>query len=500
MADGQQTASPARKPADGRPLEIPVGWALVPVVALVALLCTVLIVLPRVEPGFEGSGHLPLLAAAAVAAGVAHRFGHDWASLELAVIEAIRLAMRAILILLVIGMLIGTWLAGGIVPALIHWGLLLLSPSWFLPTACAVCSIVSLVSGSSWSTAGTVGLAMIGIGSAMGIDPAMTAGAVVSGAYFGDKLSPLSDTTNLAPAMAGTELFVHIRHQALTTGPAWVLAMIGYAILGLTLDPNTQAVAMGGIGQTIEAHFHPGPLHLLPPVVVVGLVLRKRPALPVLLLGVVLGALVAITAEGATVGDALRSAMSGYQASTGDPAVDELLSRGGMSSMASTVFLVLCAMSFGGIMEGTGMLQVLAARLLKMATTTGSLVATTVLTALGINVVAGDQYISIVVPGRMYAATYRERGLHPKNLSRALEDGGTITSPLIPWNTCGAFMAATLMVPTGAYFAYAFLNLVNPLLSILYGVMGWTIAPAAVSPAAVPPGSATEREASPPSP
>jgi NhaC family Na+:H+ antiporter len=457
--------------------EIPAGWALVPVLALVALLGTTLIVLPRVEPGFSGTGHLPLLAAAAVAAGVARRFGHRWADLELAIIEAIRLAMPAVLILLVIGMLMGTWLAGGVVPALIHWGLMLLSPTWFLPTACAVCSAVSLVSGSSWSTAGTVGLALIGIGGAMGIDPAMTAGAVVSGAYFGDKLSPMSDTTNLAPAMAGTELFVHIRHQMLTTAPAWVLAMVGYTILGATLEPDTQAASMGSIGQIIETRFHPGLWHLVPPLVVVGLVLLRKPALPVLLLGVALGGAMAMAVEGASLPATLDVTMNGYKAATGDPAVDELLSRGGMSSMSSTVMLVLCAMSFGGIMEGTGMLRVLASRLLRLAKTTGALVATTVLTCVGVNIVSGDQYIAIVVPGRMYAATYRERGLHPKNLSRALEDGGTLTSPLVPWNTCGAFMAATLMVPTGAYLAYAFLNLVNPLISILYGVMGWTIAP-----------------------
>jgi NhaC family Na+:H+ antiporter len=464
--------------------EIPAGWALVPVLALVTFLGVTLIVLPRVEPGFEGTGHLPLLAAAAVAAAVARRFGHRWSGLELAIVEAIRLAMPAVLILLVIGMLMGTWLAGGVVPALIHWGLLLLSPAWFLPTACAVCSVVSMVSGSSWSTAGTVGLALIGIGGAMGIDPAMTAGAVVSGAYFGDKLSPMSDTTNLAPAMAGTELFVHIRHQTLTTAPAWVLAMVGYVILGATLEPDTQAAAeMGGIGPVIEASFHPSLLHLVPPLVVVGLVLLRMPALPVLLLGVVLGGAMAMLAEGASLPRILQITMDGYKATTGEPAVDELLSRGGMSSMSSTVTLVLCAMSFGGIMEGTGMLRVLAARLLRLAKTTGSLVATTVLTCVGINIVSGDQYIAIVVPGRMYAASYRERGLHPKNLSRALEDGGTLTSPLVPWNTCGAFMAATLMVPTGAYLAYAFLNLINPLISILYGFTGWTIAPLHPAPA-----------------
>jgi Na+:H+ antiporter, NhaC family len=476
MAEGSEAAPQER--------EIPAGWALVPVLALMAFLGVMLIVLPRLEPGFSGTGHLPLLAAAAVAAIVARRFGHRWQALELAIIEAIRLAMPAVLILLVIGMLMGTWLAGGVVPALIHWGLLLLSPTWFLPTACAVCSVVSLVSGSSWSTAGTVGLALIGIGGAMGIDPAMTAGAVVSGAYFGDKLSPMSDTTNLAPAMAGTELFVHIRHQALTTAPAWGLAMVGYTILGATLTPDTQAAQMGDIGATIEASFHPAAWHLVPPLVVVGLVLLRMPALPVLLLGVVLGAVMAMAVEGASLTATLTATMDGYKATTGDAAVDELLSRGGMSSMSTTVTLVLCAMSFGGIMEGTGMLRVLAERLLRLAKTTGSLIATTVLTCVGINIVSGDQYIAIVVPGRMYAATYRERGLHPKNLSRALEDGGTLTSPLVPWNTCGAFMAATLMVSTGAYLPYAFLNLLNPVISILYGFMGWTITPLHPAPAA----------------
>lgn len=475
-------------PAEATPQEreIPAGWALVPVLALVAFLGTTLIVLPRIEPGFAGTGHLPLLAAAAVAAAVARRFGRRWTELELSVVEAIRLAMPAILILLVIGMLMGTWLAGGVVPALIHWGLMLLSPAWFLPTACAVCSAVSIVSGSSWSTAGTVGLALIGIGGAMGIDPAMTAGAVVSGAYFGDKLSPMSDTTNLAPAMAGTELFVHIRHQTLTTAPAWVIAMIGYTILGATLEPDVAAAEMGSIGPVIEATFHPSLWHLMPPLVVVGLVLVRMPALPVLLLGVVLGGATAMLLEGASLPGILDVTMNGYKAATGEPAVDELLSRGGMSSMSSTVTLVFCAMSFGGIMEGTGMLRVLAERLLRLAKTTGSLVATTVLTCVGINIVSGDQYIAIVVPGRMYAATYRERGLHAKNLSRALEDGGTLTSPLVPWNTCGAFMAATLMVPTGAYLGYAFLNLVNPLISILYGFMGWTIAPLEAKPPAEP--------------
>lgn len=457
--------------------EIPFAVALVPVAALIGFLATAILLLPRVYDGFEGSGHIPLILAAAVAGLVARAYGHRWKSIERGIVEAIRMAMGAILILLTIGMLMGTWLASGVVPALVDWGLLLLHPSYFLPAACAVCSVVSLVSGSSWSTAGTVGLALIGVGNAMGIDPAMTAGAVVSGAYFGDKLSPMSDTTNLAPAMAGTDLFTHIRHMSLTTGPAWVIAMIGYTALGLTIEPSQTAGSMDEIRQLIERTFDPGVMQLLPPVIVVGLVLARQPALPSLLLGVALGGVVALLTQEATLATVLDAALNGYTSSTGNAAVDELLSRGGMLSMASTVFLILSAMAFGGIMEHSGMLRTIAVRLLKLARSTGSLIATTVLTSLGMNIVAADQYISIVVPGRMYVDAYQQRGLHPKNLSRALEDGGTITSPLVPWNTCGAFMSATLMVATASYLPYAFLNLLNPIISMFYGFTGLTITP-----------------------
>lgn len=486
MSDGPAGAAPS----EGEVRDIPFLWALVPVLALVGFLCLVLVVLPRIDPDYAGTGHLPLVAAATVGALVARMHGWRWDEIEQGIVEAIRMSMRATLILLVIGMLMGTWLASGIVPALIHWGLMLLTPAYFLPTVCLVCSVVSIVSGSSWTTAGTVGLAMIGIGNAMGIDPAMTAGAVVSGSYFGDKLSPMSDTTNLAPAMAGTDLFTHIRHQVKTTGPAWVLAMIGYAWISAGASKSADADSVATIQATIQAAFHPGVFHALTPLLVVALVLRRVPALPTLLFGVGLGALVALLVEGASAPTVLSAAMTGYQAATGNPVVDELLTRGGMSSMGDTVFLVFCAMSFGGVMEHTGMLRTLAERLLRIAKTAGTLVMTSVLTSVGINVIAADQYIAIVVPGRMYAGAYRRLGLHPKNLSRAIEDGGTITSPLVPWNTCGAFMAGTLMVPTTAYVAYAFLNLLNPLISIAYGLLGWSIAPLdedATSPPADPP-------------
>lgn len=468
--------SPAVTEPKDRPRPIPLAVAVLPVGALIAFLVVVLAVLPGVEPGFEGTGHLPLVGAAAVAGVLASLYGHPWREIREGIVDAIRMAMTALLILCVIGMLIGTWLASGVVPALIQWGLALLEPAYFLPTACAVCSIVSLVSGSSWSTAGTVGLALIGIGDAMGVDPGMTAGAVVSGAYFGDKLSPLSDTTNLAPAMAGTELFTHIRHMVYTTGPAWIISMLIYTGLSSSLDVGAAGTAsVEEIRATLEAAFDPGFVHVLPPVVVIGMVVLRQPALPSLLVGVLLGAIGALAFQDATLGEVLNAAMNGYTSKTGNARVDELLTRGGLESMGSTVFLILAAMSFGGVMERTGMLQTLADRVLALAKTTGSLVAVTVMTAAGINVVAADQYISIVVPGRMYAQAYRLRGLHPKNLSRAIEDGGTITSPLIPWNTCGAFMSATLAVATVAYLPYAFLNWLNPLISMFYGFSGLTM-------------------------
>jgi len=455
-------------PTDPDRPTIPLAWALVPVVGLVALLAATIIVL-------EGSGHIPLILGAAIAGLVAWGHGYDWDELQAGITSAINLALGAILILLTIGMLMGTWLAAGIVPALIAWGLELLSPAWFLPASCAVCSIVSLVSGSSWSTAGTVGLALIGVGNAMGIDPAMTAGAVISGAYFGDKLSPMSDTTNLAPAMAGTELFVHIRHMLWSTGPSWVLAMIGFTIVGAGLEGGAEPEAIEAITAVIEVEFEPGLIHLTVPAVVAVMVGLRMPALPTLLTGALLGAVLA-SIQGLGVADVLGAAMSGFKPDTGSAEVDELLARGGMSSMADTVLLVLCAMSFGGIMERTGQLQTLANKTLAGAKTTGSLVAATILTAIGVNVLAADQYLAVVVPGRMYAGEYEARGLAPQNLSRALEDGGTITSPLIPWNTCGAFMASTLGVATLAYLPWCFLNLANPIIGMILGFTGISIA------------------------
>ncbi len=453
--------------------EIPAWVASIPVVALIAMLATVLLIMPQAYPGFKGTGHLPLILAAGVAGVLAWRFGFTWDDIHEGMIAGIQVALPALLILLVIGLLMGTWLAAGIVPAFIDWGLLLINPAVFLPATCLVCSVVSLVTGSSWSTAGTVGIALIGVGETLGIANAWTAGAVVSGAYMGDKLSPMSDTTNLAPAMAGTDLFTHIRHMLYTTIPAWSLAMVGYFVLGRTVAV-ADASDSGTIHALLVQHYAPSLIHLTVPILVGIMVWKKVPALPTLMVAALLGGALALV-QGVGLDVVVASAVRGYEPTTGDEALDDLLRRGGLSRMGDTVLLILCAMVFGGIMERTGMLRALATVLLRLATTTGSLVVATLMTCVAMNILAADQYIAIVVPGRMFASTYRERGLHAKNLSRALEDSGTITSPLVPWNTCGAFMATTLDVATVAYLPFAFFNLLCPLISAGFGVTGLTI-------------------------
>ncbi|HYC72863.1 MAG TPA: Na+/H+ antiporter NhaC [Opitutaceae bacterium] len=419
---------------------------------------------------------VPLAAAAAVAALMAVRLGWRWKDVEESFLDGIRLSLGACLILLVVGALIGTWIAGGIVPMLIVYGLKLLSPDYFLVAACAVCGVVALATGSSWTTAGTVGIAFIGIGQGLGIPPALTAGAIISGAYFGDKMSPLSDTTNLAPAAAGSELFEHVRHMAWTTGPSLVIALILYWLIGLRYGADSASLdTIRAITDGLNQEFSISPWLLIPPLLVLVMVVAKVPALPAVFAGTVLGGLFASLTQDASFGRVLEVAYAGYKAETGVAAVDELLTRGGIESMYGTIGIILFAMCFGGVMEKSGMLGTIAASILRLAKGTGGLVTATLGTAMGVNIIAPDQYLSIVVPGRMYREAYQQAGLHPKNLSRALEDAGTLTSPLVPWNSCGAYMYATLGVFPFAYLPYAFLNLVNPLVSAIYGWTGFTI-------------------------
>jgi NhaC family Na+:H+ antiporter len=443
--------------------------ALVPVVALIVLIRESLM-------RYGGSAHVPLILATAVAALMALR-RQRWEVLERGLIDGITVGLKATLILLVVGMLIGTWIAGGIVPVLIYHGLKLLNPSIFLGAACLICCVVSVATGSSWTTAGTVGIALMGVGQGLGVPLPMAAGAIVSGAYFGDKISPLSDTTNLAPAVAGSELFEHVRYMMLTTLPSLGGALLLYGVLGWSgHHSGANAGQVDALRAALDKTFNLSPVLLLPPVLVIAMVLLRLPALPALLAGALLGAGLAAWVQGAPVKEILAAAQSGYVAKTGVEAVDKLLSRGGLDGMLPTVSLILCALAFGGVMERAGFLAALASFLRRFARGTWQLVATTAVTCVGMNALTADQYLSIIMPGRMYRDVYRQHGLHPKLLSRTLEDAGTLTSPLIPWSTCGAFMATTLGVATSAYLPYTFLNLLNPLMAVAIAAMGWKIA------------------------
>jgi len=449
--------------------KIRLGIAFIPVVFLVIALSVTIGI-------FKLSPHIPLIVAAAVAACVAVIHKHPWKEIQDGMVHGITLAMSAILILMVVGTMIGTWILGGVVPSMIFYGLKVLSPGIFLVATLIICSIVSLGTGSSWSTAGTVGVALVGVGQGLGIPVAMVAGAIISGAYFGDKMSPLSDTTNLAPAVAGTDLFSHIRHMVYTTAPGYVLSVILFGLLGTRFSGGVLETGnVETILSTLKSNFFVNPILLLAPLLVIVMVVKKVPPLPALLAGTLLGGIFAMVTQSSSLAEVISAAYSGFVSQTGVEMVDELLTRGGLQSMMDTVALIICALSFGGIMEKTGMLEVLARAFLKRVKRTGSLVATTIFSSIGMNAIASDQYMAIVIPGRMYKNAFDSRGLHPKNLSRCLEDAGTLTSPLIPWNSCGAFMHATLGVNPLLYLPYAFLNLSNPLVSIFYGYTGITM-------------------------
>jgi Na+:H+ antiporter, NhaC family len=463
--------------------------SIIPVISLILLLA--LSVYLFGSDAASGPTQIVLITGAAIAAIIAIRNGHKWAELQAAMIGGIGTAMGAILILLAVGSLIGTWLMSGTVPTLIYYGLELLNPRFFFVATCLICAIASLATGSSWTTAGTLGVALIGVAMGLSLSPAIAAGAVISGAYFGDKMSPLSDTTNLAPAVAGSDLFTHIRHMSLTTGPSFLIALVLYLIVGLGVDVGSDMVQLRGLMATLDSSFNVTPLALIPLVVVFVFAMRKVPPLPTILFGALLGGVMAVILQPQAVlefaqGGDLPTGLAmtkgvwlaladGYVASTGVPAVDDLLTRGGMSSMLTTIWLVLAALAFGAVMEHAGMLARLIQGALRAAKSTGALITTVVLSCIGINVIAADQYIAIVLPGKMFQAEFKRRNLDPKNLSRVLEDSGTLTSALVPWNTCGAYMAATLGVATFAYAPYAFLNLINPMVSILYGVTGFSI-------------------------
>lgn len=459
--------------------------ALIPIVLLILMLS--MSVYLYGDDSSYGANQIALILCASIAALIGMKNGYAWKEMESGIIKGISMGMGAILILLAVGALIGTWIMSGTVPAMIYYGLKILSPSIFYFAACIICALSAISIGSSWTVAGTLGVALIGIALGLGLSPEITAGAIISGAYFGDKMSPLSDTTNLAPAIAGTDLFTHIRHMIWTTGPSLIIALILFLILGFQPTSEGDTAGLAIIQDTIINSFNISMLSFIPLVIVFVLAYKKVPAFPTVLIGALLGGIFAVFLQPQVVSNFVNDPQlsksltmlsgvwtalhSGFSFNSGVEVVDALLTRGGMSSMLNTIWLVICALTFGAVLETTGLLNIIVKSLLTFAKSTSSLIITTIATCIGVNIITADQYISIVIPGRMYKTEFARRKLAPKNLSRTLEDAGTITSPLIPWNTCGAYMSASLGIATFAYLPFCFFNLANPIVAIIYGLL-----------------------------
>lgn len=465
--------------------------ALIPIVILVGLLYLNVVIYG--EDATYGPNQIALLMAAAIATVIGFTLNYSWDDIQKGIVKSIKSALPAILILLLIGALAGTWLLSGVVPTMIYYGLKVIHPSIFLFAACLVSAIVAMATGSSWSTIATVGVALLAIGSALGFGSGLVAGAIISGAYFGDKMSPLSDTTNLAPAMAGTDLITHIRYMALTTVPSILITLVIFLLVGFGAKEASSTADVDLILNMIDKHFVVSPWLFVVPAIVVFLIIKKVSAIPALFIGVLLGAIAGIifqpeliqnisgvkgnyfeasyvASTNAMFGDV--SAISAEQMellSDKEKNIAGLLDAGGMAGMMNTIWLIICAMCFGGVMEACGLLQKITKSIVSIVKSAGSLIATTAGTCIFFNVTASDQYLAIVVPGRMYADTYRDRGLAPENLSRTLEDSGTVTSVLVPWNTCGAAQSTVLGVATGEYFMYCFFNLISPVMTMVFG-------------------------------
>ena len=462
--------------------------ALIPLVILIFLLFFNVIYFG--DNTLNGANQIALILAAAAAGIIAIRLGYSWSFVRKRIVHSIGSAMSSILILFLIGSLAGTWMISGVVPAMICYGLKIFHPSIFLFASVIITGIVSVATGSSWSTLATIGIALMGIGKTLGLHEGIIAGAVISGSYFGDKMSPLSDTTNLAPAMAGTDLFTHVRYMMITTTPSMIICLLLFLIIGFNFNFQNSTTDIPAVITAIETRFTITPWLFLVPLALIIIILKKVAPLPALLTGTLLGGLFAIIfqphliAEISGVHDnffkasyisVMQSMFGQVSVVTNNAMVDGLLTTSGMAGMLNTIWLIISAMIFGGAMESAGMLVRIAGSIIKYAKNTGSLVATTIATSIFFNITASDQYISIVVPGRMFADTYRKRGYKPELLSRTLEDGGTLTSVLVPWNTCGATQARVLGVSTWTYLPYCFFNLVNPFVSVTIASLNYKI-------------------------
>ncbi|WP_325980978.1 Na+/H+ antiporter NhaC [Staphylococcus equorum] len=424
----------------------------------------------------EKEPHIPLMIGTAVAIIITMLHGYAFSEVEEMMYKGIRHALPAIVIIILVGLVIGSWIGSGVVATMIYYGLQLIDPRYFLVVVIVLCGIVALAIGSSWSTMATVGVASMGIGLSMGISPGMVAGAVICGSYFGDKMSPLSDTTNLASGLSGVNLFEHIQHMFFTTIPALVISLVTFFFIGIRFgDKNFDTKNIDEILTTMQDSFVITPWLLIVPLAVIALVVVKVPAIPAICVGIILGFFAQLFIQGDSIVDGLTALQTGYTIESGNELVDELFNRGGLESMFYTISLTLVAMTFGGVLEYSGMLTALISVILKFAKSTGSLIASVIVSCIGTNFTCSEQYISIIVPSRMYAGAFKKKNLHAKNLSRALEDGGTLTSVFVPWNTCGVFIASTLGVSVIEYAPYAILNYTVPVISIIFGYIGFKI-------------------------
>jgi NhaC family Na+:H+ antiporter len=462
--------------------------SLLPVILLIIMLSLNVTVFK--EHTLYGANQIVLLLSAAIAGVISISLNVSWDKLLHSINKSISIAMPSVLILLVIGSLAGTWLLSGIIPVMIYYGLQIIHPRIFLLTAIIVSGIISLITGSSWSTIATVGIALLGIGKALGINEGLVAGAIISGAYFGDKMSPLSDTTNLAPAVAGTDLFTHVRYMTITTVPSLFLALIIFTVIGFTSNYAFVETNIDGVLEAISSSFNLSPFLLAVPAILIFIIVKKVPALPSLLIATLLGAIAALVFQSGLIRQlagegisqlkasymvVMRSMFGNIQINTADKTINDLMSTDGMAGMLYTVWLIISAMVFGGVMEAGGLLRRITMAIISFAHSTGSLIASTLATCIFFNITASDQYLSIVVPGRMFSDTYRDKGLKPEVLSRTLEDAGTLTSVLVPWNTCGATQARVLGVPTLTYLPFCFFNIINPVIALVIGYSNFKI-------------------------
>lgn len=417
--------------------------------------------------------HIPFIIVIALTAPLALRMGYSWNDLEGSIIKSLSSVLQAVIILIMVGLVIGGWIQGGVVPSLIYYGLELINPKYFIVAIFLVCCCCSLATGTSWTIVGTLGVAAMGISGGLGIPLPVTAGTVVCAAYLGDKMSPLSDSPNLHCAIVKVNIFDHIKALLWTTIPSFILSLIYVAVVGYYFSPSGDAdmSSVSAILASLDQAFVISPLLLLPVLMVFVIVILKVPAIPSILFMALTGSLCAILIQGASLADAVTCLHSGYVSATGDKTVDELLTRGGMTSMMGTVALIFCAIAYGGILEGCGILKLLIETLLKYIRTTGSLITSTVLSCIVLNIVAIDNYVAAVIAGSMFRKAYIKRGLSPLNLSRCLGEGASITSPLIPWNTCGIVMFGFLGVSPVEYAPYAPLCFIPAVITMLWGYL-----------------------------